>query len=269
MRSNKMSGIVIHNKMLLSLPKNSLNKLLEEFKAIHLPLGEDLFKPGDKVDSAIFVNSGLVSLIAASSTGRSIAVASVGKEGMLPVEVLSGLQCSAYTYVVRIPGEALKISTAAFKDLRSSDSAFREGSLKFFQQLHSQSAQLILCNRFHSVQQRLCRWILMSSDWAEDDQFPMTHEFLSLMLGVNRSTVSLELGALKADGMISYRQRLLRITDKRRIASISCECYWSHKRDMDAYTKALAASGTSGASGTRPGRSFTTGAYRSTDITVI
>jgi CRP-like cAMP-binding protein len=233
------SSPAICNKILLSLTRTSLEKVLPEFEVISLPLGTELFKAGDTVDSAFFVNSGLTSIIAVNSIGNSIEVGAVGKEGILPIEALSNLQHSAHRVVVQLPGSAFRISTAALNHNFSDDMAFCKKSLVFLQQLNNQATQLVLCNRFHTVKQRLCRWLLMTSDWAEEDQFPLTHEFLSLMLGVNRSTVSLELGALKSGGLISYRQRLIKMTDKRRIAAMSCECYWTHKRDMDAYTKAL------------------------------
>jgi hypothetical protein len=167
---------------------------------------------------------------------------------------------------VQLPGHALKISMAALKHSFSNDVALYTRSLNLIQQLHNQSTQLVLCNRFHTVQQRLCRWLMMTADWAESDHFPITHEFLSLMLGVNRSTVSLEMGALKSTGLISYRQRLLEIRNKRQIATMSCECYWTHKRDMDAYNKALQISGATGAPNARMGSSRSTGASRQMTI---
>ncbi len=264
MSGYKMSSPAIRNRMLLSLPKAVLEKILPDLEVILLPPGHVLFKAGDTVDSVLFLNSGLISIIAASSTGHSIEVGAVGREGGLPVEVLTGHQYSAHRYIVQIPGEALKISAATLKRHLGNDTAYCKSSLVFLQQLHNQSTQLVLCNRFHTVQQRLCRWLLMTSDWAEDDSYPVTHEFLSLMLGVNRSTVSLELGALKSSGLISYRQRLIKITDKRRIASMSCECYWTHKRDMDAYTRTLRISGVAGMGGTRIGRSRPARSYRPT-----
>jgi CRP-like cAMP-binding protein len=252
---NQKSSFVIRNKVLLSAPKTVLDKLLPELEVVSLPLGKVLFKAGEDVDSAWFVNSGLISVIAASSTGNSIEVGAIGREGVLPIEVLSDSPVSAHRYIAQIPGEALKISRAALVELYfSNDLIFSKNSLRLFQQLHNQSSQLVLCNRFHTVQQRLCRWLLMTSDWAENDQFPVTHEFLALILGVNRSTVSLELGALKASGLISNRQRMIRITDRRKIATMSCECYWTHKRDMDAYTKSLHFPAAGGGSGAGRGR---------------
>jgi CRP-like cAMP-binding protein len=258
---DKKGSAAIRNRILLSLPKTALEKVLPELETVSLPLGKVLLKAGDQVGAALFVDSGLISIIAASSTGSSIEVGAVGKEGMIPVEILSDLQYSAHRYVVQVPGEAFRIGAPALRHGFSNDIVFCKSSLRFLQQMHNQSAQLVLCNRFHTVQQRLCRWLLMTSDWAEDDRFPVTHEFLALILGVNRSTVSLELGGLKSSGLISYRQRLIEITNKRRIATMSCECYWTHKRDMDGYTKALHLSGAAGASSARLGKSRLTGAH--------
>jgi CRP-like cAMP-binding protein len=265
----KKSSFKIQNNVLLSLPKTALDKLLPELESISLPLGHVVFKAGDRIDSALFLNSGMVSLVAASSTGNSIEVGAVGKEGMVPVEVLSDLQHVAHRAVVQVPGEALKISIARLEHHLPNEVSLLKRYLNFMQVLHSQSTQLVLCNRFHTVQQRLCRWLLMTSDWAESDHFPITHEFLSLMLGMNRSTVTLELGALKSKGIISYRQRLLEVKDRRQIASMSCECYWTHKRDMDSYTKALQVSGTAGPSSTRLSSSRSTGARGQAHITAF
>jgi CRP-like cAMP-binding protein len=212
-----------------------LKKLSPDLEVIPLPMNRVLFESGERVDWAYFLNSGMASLIAVNSNGNSIEVAAVGNEGMVPVCVLTGPQYISYRCVMQISGSGLKISMKSLRD------QFRgilgEQLLGFMQMLHNQSCQLVLCNRFHTIEQRLCRWLLITADRAGDNHFPITHEFVSYMLGANRSNVTVALGALKAAGFISYRKGMLSILDRARIESIACECYRSYRREIESYVK--------------------------------
>ncbi len=239
MPDSRTSDAAIGNKILLSLPREMLEKMIPDFEMVQLPLNEVLYESGERAESILFLNTGLASLIACSSNGSCIEVGAVGNEGLLPIEALSESPVISHRGIVQLPGNALKINIDALKHHFPKDGIIVERSLMLMKQMHNQATQLVLCSRFHTVEQRLCRWLLMTSDWAQNDHFPITHEFLSFMLGVNRATVTTAMGVLKAAGVIAYRQRLLDILDRRRIASISCECYWTHRRDMEHYIASL------------------------------
>jgi len=225
----------IENRILLALPKAALKKLSSDLEAIPLPMNKVLFEAGEQVDWAYFLNSGMASLIAVNSDGRSIEVAAVGNEGMVPVCVLTGPQYISYRCVMQISGSGLKIRMKSLRD--QFRGTLGEQLLGFMQMLHNQSCQLVVCNRFHAIEQRLCRWLLITADRARDNHFPITHEFVSYMLGANRANVTVALGALKAAGFISYRKGTLSILDRARIESIACECYRGYRREIENYVK--------------------------------
>ena len=235
MSAQKGSLPQIENRILLALPKAVLKKLSPDLEVITLPMNRVLFEAGERVDWAYFLNSGMASLIAVNSNGSSIEVAAVGNEGMVPVCVLTGPQYVSYRCIMQLSGSGLKIS------INSLRGQFRgmlgEQLLGFMQMLHNQSCQLVLCNRFHTIEQRLCRWLLITADRAGDNHFPITHEFISCMLGANRSNVTVALGALKTAGFISYRKGTLSILDRARIESLACECYRNYRREIESYVK--------------------------------
>ncbi len=216
------------NRILLMLPASERKQLASESEVVSLALNEVLFEAGDCVDHAYFLNSGMVSLIAVGEDGNSIEVGVIGDEGMLPFQIESKPQEMPYRCIVQVPGSALKIGMESLREqLRT---ALNERSLPFVKMLHNQSCQSTLCNRFHTMEQRLCRWLLISGDHAGKDQFPSTHKHLSYMLGANRSNVTVALGKLKSQGLISYRQGTVTILDRRRMAIMACVCYTTYKK---------------------------------------
>jgi CRP-like cAMP-binding protein len=227
----------IENKFLLSLPKREQEKLLPDLELIELPLNKTLFEAGEIVKNAYLINTGMVSLIAESLEGGSVEVGVIGNEGILSMQLVMGTERMAYRAMVQIPGQALKISQIALKRHAWEHGIFCNQLLRYWQVLHNQITQSVVCSRFHTFEQRLCRWLLMTADRVNRNDFPVTHEFLSLMLGANRATVTVAFGSFKEAGLISHRRGLITILDRKRVEDVACECYRANKRELDNLSK--------------------------------
>jgi CRP-like cAMP-binding protein len=175
----------------------------------------------------------MVSLIAENSQGGSVEIGVIGNEGILAMELLTGVQRATCRSIVQIPGQALKISGEALKRHSERHTIFHLQLLRFWQVLHKQLSQSVVCNRFHTFEQRLCRWLLMSSAHAKSNDFPFTQEFISFMLGANRTTANAALGELKKSGLIYCKRGLIRILDRKRMEEAACECYQTNMNDLE------------------------------------
>jgi hypothetical protein len=145
-----------------------------------------------------------------------------------------GDQQMLYRSIVQIPGNALRISTNDLKRHFHKDGVLCDLLLKFWQMLYDQIGQSVVCNRFHTFEQRLCRWLLLTADRLQRDDLPLTHESISLLLGSNRATVTLTIGSLKKAGLIEHHRSSISILDKDRMEASACECYQiCHKRLKD------------------------------------
>jgi CRP-like cAMP-binding protein len=223
----------IENRILLSLPKLELEKLLPDLKSIPLPLNKIVYQAGEQINSLYFINSGMASLMAANSEGGSVEIGVIGKEGILGMQVIMGATKAPYRSIVQIPSQALKITWDALKRHLSSSKALYGQLMRFYGVLHNQISQSVVCNRFHTSEQRLCRWLLTTARHMGRDEFPCTHESVSLMLGANRATVTAAFGSLKDSGSISQSRGLVRILDRKRMETAVCECYRANMRDLE------------------------------------
>ena len=223
----------IENHILLSLPKLEYEELLPDLEWIELPLNKILYEAGELIHCAYFINTGMASLIAANSEGGSVEIGVIGNEGILEMQVIMGAKRASYRSIVQIPGQALKISRDALTHHFHTQRVLHDQLLRFYQVLHNQISQSVVCNRFHTFEQRLCRWLLVTAEHADKNDFPFTHEFVSLMLGANRATVTETFGNLKKAGLILQRRGLIQILDRRRMETAACECYRANKRDLE------------------------------------
>lgn len=227
------NGLQVENRILLALPKPEFEKVSSDFEAVPLEPNQALFEVGQPVRHAYFLNSGLASFIAVSTDGSGIEVAAIGNEGMIPLQISTRPQEMIYRCIVQLPGTALKISIVSLR--KSLRAALSEPSVRLLQMMHNRSSQLILCNRFHTIEQRLCRWLLLTADNAKTNSFPVTHEFLSYVLGANRSTITIAMGILKKAKLIAYRSRMVTILDRKRTEEMACECYRVYRTQTAHY----------------------------------
>ena len=229
------NGAPTVNRLLATLSKNEYKRLLPNLKTVSLVLGEKLYEPGDVIKYVYFPNDSIISLISEMSETSWLEVGMVGNEGMAGLAVFMGVGFSSTRALVQGSGTAMRMSSATVRR-----EANRLGSLhhilhRYSHSLLTQVSQTSVCNRFHLVDARLARWLLMTKDRLGVEEFPLTQEFLSNMLGVRREGVSKAAGALQAAKLISYSRGVISLLNRRGLEAKSCECYAIIKAETDAY----------------------------------
>ncbi len=226
----------IANQLIARLNTKDRNHLLASCEVVDLAFGHILAEPGDAVGHVLFPTGGFISMLAPMGGQNILEVALAGSEGMYGVSVALGAETSPVQAVVQGSGTAWRMGSAAFRrdlallpKLRSSIDLY----------IHVVMGQLVRsagCNRFHVVEQRVARWLLMTSDRTHTATFHMTHELLAHMLGVRRVGVTEAASALQARGLISYSRGVVTILDRRALERASCGCY---RADLDNYERNL------------------------------
>ncbi len=213
------------NRLLARLPADDYKRLLSRGQIVPLELKQVLFEARSPLHHAYFPSRGVVSALAVMEDGRVIEVATVGNEGMVGLPLLVGAKTTANRVIVQVPGEALRVGADVVREEVSRDSPLRRLLVLYHTAFLAQVSQTVACNGLHSLQQRCCRWLLMTQDRAQTDVFPMTHELLAEMLGVRRSSVSEVLGPLQEKGSIRYSRGKFTVLDRKGLLAGSCECY--------------------------------------------
>jgi CRP-like cAMP-binding protein len=212
------------NRILTALPSSERHELFNVVRSVTLPVKTVLFEPGAPIEALYFPVDGVISLVTPLHDGAIVEVATIGNEGIVgvPLVPLSGLAVRA---ISQVAGHSLRMDATAFVSLVERSSAFQSLVDKYTQALFGQISQAAACNRLHSSEERLSRWLLMSHDRVGSDQFMITQEFLGQMLGARRSTVSVSAGILQRAGLIRYVRGHVTIVDRAGLEAVSCECY--------------------------------------------
>lgn len=223
------------NRLLATLPKKEYERLLPGLKRIPLNFGEVLYEPGDTIKHVYFPNDSIVSLLAALSERSTLEVGMVGNEGFAGLPIFMGVNVSQTRALVQGAGSAMRMTSAAVRHEANHLGALHRLLHRYSHSLLTQVSQSVACNRFHSVDARLARWLLMSSDRLGLDQFRLTQDFMSNMLGVRREGVNKAASTLQAAKLIRYSRGMITILDRRRLEANSCECYAIIKAESDEY----------------------------------
>jgi len=223
-RSNG-AGKAVNNVILLSLPDKEYNLLRPHLESVDLPQYEILEEPGERIDYTYFLNEGMTSLVALSRDGRSVEVGIVGKEGMVGMSLIAGLQQGTFRAIIQMAGSGMRVRAEVFQDILLSTPTLRTELSRFALMHGMQVAQLAACNRLHEVEQRLARWLLMCQDRFDCQLLPLTHEFLAQMLGTGRPSVSLAAGSLESAGLIENLRGSVKILNRKSLEEVACECY--------------------------------------------
>jgi CRP-like cAMP-binding protein len=221
------------NRLLASLPGEVFTALQNQLDWVVLKQGRVIDRARSPVRHLYFVDQGLVSLVKTMQDGRTVEIGAIGIEGLTGWNTLFGMEQAIVDSVVQIPGSAFRINQAALRQQMAKHQALRDLLMRYAQFGIADLSQSAACNRLHSIEERCCRWLLVAQDSARSDAFPLTHEFLAMMLGVHRTTVSLIASALQRAGMIRYRRGRLSITGRAGIEGMACECYSATRRELD------------------------------------
>ena len=220
----------IKNLILASLPDKDYDRLLPDLEHVPLPSGEKLYKSGDAIEYVYFPGDGLVSLVTHMNDGTTVEVGLIGRDGMVGIPVLLGDDIAFEEAIVQIPGDALRMRSGVFKDgLRSNHNPLLTELLLYTRSLMKQVGRTAACNRIHTVEERLSRWLLMCHDRMDSDELPLTQEFISNMLGTRRASVGTAATGLQTEGLIRYSRGHISILDRSGLEETACECYLAAK----------------------------------------
>ena len=213
------------NFLLAAIPAAEHRRLLAHCESIELPFGAQLYEQGERIQYVYFPTGGFVSLIASIDRRSRVEVGLVGKEGMLGVWLLAGVDAAPVRALVQGAGPALRIEAEAFSRALKRSPVLRRVLMRYLYVLMSQLAQMAACASFHVVEARLARWLLMTRDRAHSNEFSLTQEFLAYMLGVRRAGVTRAARSLQRSKIIRYSRGKMIVLDGRGLARASCECY--------------------------------------------
>jgi CRP-like cAMP-binding protein len=224
------------NRLLEALPESDLRRMLAGCESVELAFADVLYTPGKRLSHVYFPTGSFISLIMPIDASASLEVGLIGNEGMFGIPLVLGVDVSPVRAVVQGAGSALRMDAPVFcRELGRSPALQREMDRYIFVHLN-QLAQTAACTRFHVVEARLARWLLMTQDRAHADSFHVTQEFLALMLGVRRVGVTKAAGSLQKRRLIHYTRGDITVLDRRGLKAASCGCY---KADQDSYQRIL------------------------------
>jgi CRP-like cAMP-binding protein len=230
---SSVSSNPYRNQILRGLNADDLASLKPHLEPVALSLKELLYDQGGPIDFVYFVESGVVSLITALEEGGSIETGTVGNEGMVGIPAFLGMEKAPGRALCQIPGHALKLTRAAILAERQRGGRLADLLFRFTNAMMAMLAQTAACNRAHPVEERMCRWLLMTHDRANNDEFPLTEEFLSQMLGVRRPSVNLAAASLQHAGLIHFTRGRVTILDRVALEASACECYANIRREFE------------------------------------
>jgi CRP-like cAMP-binding protein len=213
------------NHLLAAMPRQALQHMRSGLEPVQLIYGQILYEPNDQIRHVYFPLDCLASLLTAVDNDRSLEVGMVGNEGMVGMPVVLGIGVSAVRALVQGSGTALRMTAARFRLEFKKNVALQRALFRYTHLLMAQVSQTAACNRFHNAEARLARWLLMTSDRLHLNEFRLTHEFLSHMLGVRRVGVTKAAGALERRKLIIYSRGHIRILDRKRLEAAACTCY--------------------------------------------
>ncbi|RST53083.1 Crp/Fnr family transcriptional regulator [Variovorax sp. MHTC-1] len=221
------------NHLLAALPDAELQRWLPQLEHVDLPLGHVLYESGATLSHVYFPTTAIVSLLYVLENGASAEIAVVGKEGIVGISLFMGGESTPNRAVVQSAGKGLRLSADALKAEFNRAGAVLHLLLRYTQALITQMSQTAVCNRHHSLDQQLCRWLLLSLDRLTGDELVMTQELISNMLGVRREGVTEAAQQLQAAGLIRYARGRITVLDRDRLEQRSCECYAVVKKEYD------------------------------------
>jgi diguanylate cyclase (GGDEF)-like protein len=221
------------NHLLRALPAEARERLFPHLEAVQMPSGYVLYKSGGIQDQVYFPTSSIISLMYLTANGATAEIAMVGKEGMVGVPLFMGGEVAPNSAIVQCPGWAYRLRGALLKREFSRAGAMQHLLLRYTQTLLTQMSQTAVCNRHHSVDQQLCRWLLMSLDRLPSNELAMTQELIANMLGVRREGVTEAAGKLQAKGLIRYRRGHITVLDRPKLERASCECYAAVRSEFE------------------------------------
>jgi len=224
--------VEMENRLLEALTRRERERLDGKLEPACLPFNETLYDAGGPIAHVYFPRNCVLSLVT-EVDGEAVEVGTVGNEGMAGLPVFLGTGTIPSRCYCQVPGDALRMPADALAEEVRGGGALHDVLLKYTHYLLAQATQAAACNRLHTAEERLCRWLLMTRDQVGSDWFPLTQEFMAQMLGVRRATVSLTASALQHAGLIKYSRGKVTVLDPEGLEGASCGCYQVVKQELE------------------------------------
>jgi CRP-like cAMP-binding protein len=224
---------LMDNRILAALPAEEYERLLPHLEEVRLDQGDIISRPDEKIEYVYFPKRGTISICAMMEDGSQVEVGVIGNEGMFGLPIFFKTYTAPLQAMVQIPDGAYRMRAEAFIREVEECVHLRNLLLHYAQAFFIQAAQTAACNRLHPLEGRMARWLLMCQDRTKSELLQLTHEFISMMLGVRRAGVSTAAAKLKDDGLIDYQRGFMRIRDRKGLEALSCECYVIVRKEFD------------------------------------
>ena len=221
------------NRLLALLREEDREHLRRHLEPVVLEYRRQLYNAFERIEFVHFIESGVGSLVQTMTNGQAAEVGTVGNEGFVGLPVLLGDDRAPTSIYIQVPGAGLRMKAEVFRDELERSAPMRATMLRYAHALFNKVAQSAACAALHSLEQRCCRWMLMTRDRMQSDEFLLTQEFLAMMLGVRRAGVTVAASGLRRDGLIDYKRGSVTIIDRRGLEQRACECYSVSKREFD------------------------------------
>jgi len=221
------------NRLLAALPDAEWQRWLPQLEPVHMPLGKVLYEPGIKLTHVYFPTTSIVSLLYVLEDGASAEIAVVGHEGIVGISMFMGGESTPSRAVVQSAGQGFRLKSSLMMQEFTRAGPVMHLLLRYTQALITQMAQTAVCNRHHSLDQQLCRWLLLSLDRLHSNELVMTQELIANMLGVRREGVTEAAGHLQQAGLIRYQRGHITVLDREKLEQRTCECYAVVKKEYD------------------------------------
>jgi CRP-like cAMP-binding protein len=221
------------NRFLATLPPHDFSLLAPHLRTIPLERGVMLHDVGEEFEHVYFPHSGMVSLVAVMQSSADVETATIGRAGVIGASAGLGAKQSVGRAIVQLPGTGAWLSACQFHAAANRSQGIRDLIVRYNDLLLAQVQQSVVCNALHTMEGRLCRWLLQAHDCMDGNAIPLTQEFLGQVLGVRRTTVTIAAQLLQSSGLIQYRRGLIQIVDRPQLEELSCECYAVVRRHTD------------------------------------
>ena len=226
------------NHLLAALPQAEFVRIKSSLEAVSMELGEVLYESGDQMTHMYFPTAAIISLLYIMENGATAEIGIAGNNGLVGIALFMGGETTSNRAVVQSAGYAVRMKAADVREAFSLGGVFQNILLRYTQSLITQISQTAVCNRLHSVEEQLCRWLLINHDQLQTDKLVMTHDLIANMLGVRREGVSIAASHLQEQGLIKYVRGTITILNRQGLEHAACECY---KVVMDEYDRLLGA----------------------------
>lgn len=225
----------LRNKVLSTLPAAELEFLKPHLETVSFSTGDIILQAGDAIRYVYFPRGGMISLLSVTQEGQTVEVGFTGFEGMVGLPVLLGRNEMPYQAMVQVPADCFRIEAKVILKLFKRCGAFHDVALRFIYVIFKQISQTCICNHFHTIEARLCRWLCVMYERSKENHLSLTQEFLAHMLGVQRTSIGMIANTLQAQGIIRYRRGKIEIVDYERLKQSACECFFIIKKEHEEF----------------------------------